>query len=423
MPVFRFVRDLLGRKEDVPAVEELGLDDLPAFLDREEEAAIARVAPACRAPAEEIRRAVADLEGVLAGLRKADWDMALHPKLEQISRTTLPAFVRAMDSCLARPLPEEPHEFYGAATAVLKCSISALRGQGRYLRAVLPEEMKAIKGGIDRIGHAVNTMTTAFGEEKRELERVAGLRKRLDRVASLEHEHGDAVRRSAEAGAALDALADEQSAAVAELESLDRSAEAADLDAERAEVDRLRARANHLEAEHRIGAQALVQVFRRAERLVAKRGERQAATRLHRLQGLLEEPLPWDDATVAPLLADGLAQVRELVAAGEIAPKEEEPASAIDAFLARAAEQAGVAAEATALERRIAASPVTVDRERLTGRLRQFDHRRIALEDERSGLARVAAQKIEERTAVLASLEKEVEETFPDRVRLLHTEA
>ncbi len=417
MPVFRFVRDLLGRKDAEPAVEELGLEELPALLDREEERVTARVGPVCEAPAQEIRHAVSGLEGVLAVLRKADWDMALHPKLEQISRTTLPAFVRAMDTCLARPLPEEPHEFYGAATAVLKCAVSALRGQGRYLRAVLPEEMKAIKDGIDVIGHAVNTMTTAFGEEKRDLARLEELRQRLERIAALEHEHGQALRRSAEAKGGLEALVDEETAAGAELERLNRSARAADLDVQRAGLDRLRARALALETAHRSEAQAFVQAFRRGERLRARRGERQAATRLHRLQGLLEEPLPWDEAALAPLLADGLAQVRDLVAEGEIAPKEE-PASTVEAFLARAAAQVGVAAEGDAIERQLAASPVTIDRERLSSRLRQFEHRKAALEDERSGLARVAAQKIEEKTAVLAALEEGIGEVFSGRVRL-----
>jgi hypothetical protein len=79
--------------------------------------------------------------------------------------------------------------------------------------------------------------------------------------------------------------------------------------------------------------------------------------------------------------------------------------------------------EAVALERELAASPVAQDRERLAGRLRQFDHRAAVLEDERAGLARVAEQKGKERAALCAGLEEEVEAVFAGRVRLAARDA
>jgi len=423
VPVFRFVRDLLGRKEGPQAATAVGLDDLPAFFDEETAAITARVGPGCEEPAREIRRAVADLGAVIERLARADWDMALHPKLEQISRTTLPAFVRAMESCLARPLSDDPHEFYGAAAALLKCAISALRGQGRYLRAVLPDEMKTVKAAVDVIGRAVNRMTAALAEEKRDLAAVEALRGRLDRVAALEAEGRDAERRAGAAAADLATLADEQAGAGSELAALDRSQAALDLDERRAEADRLLVRARALEAAHRAQAEGLIQLFRRSERLVAKRGDRQAATRLHHLQSTLAEPLPGDGGALVPLIMAGLAVVRDLVVAGEIAPKEsdplfDDPDAVVAAIRARVDEHARVVGEAAALERETAASPVAQDRERLAGRLRQLDHRAAVLEDERAGLSRVAEQKAKERAALLAGLGQEVEAVFAGRVRL-----
>jgi hypothetical protein len=81
-------------------------------------------------------------------------------------------------------------------------------------------------------------------------------------------------------------------------------------------------------------------------------------------------------------------------------------------------EHTRVVGEAAALERETAASPVTQDRERLAGRLRQLDHRAAVLEDERAGLSRVAEQKAKERAALLAGLGQEVETVFAGRVRL-----
>ena len=423
MPVFRFVKDLLGRKEGPSAATPVDLEELPALIDEEAAAISARVGPACEEPAREVRRAVADLGALLKRLAQADWDTALHPKLEQISRTTLPAFVRALESCLARPLPEDPHEFYGAAAALLKCSISALRGQGRYLRSVLPDEMKAVKAGVDVIGHAVNAMTAALGEEKRELAALGTLRRRLERMAVLESEEQDAARRSDGAAAELAALTGERAGAEAELAALNGSPAALDLDERRAEAGRLRARASAIEAAHRVQAEGLIQILRRAERLVAKRGDRQTATRLHHLQSTLAEPLPADGSALAPLLAGGLAVVRDLVAAGEIAPKEgdplfDDPAAVAAAVGSRVDDHARVIEEAAALDRELAASPVAQDRERLAGRLRQLDHRAAVLEDERAGLVRVAEQKAKERAALLAGLEEEVDAVFAGRVRL-----
>jgi hypothetical protein len=423
VPVFRFVRDLLGRKDGGPIATEITLQELPALVDEEAAAIAGRLGPAFEEPAREVRRGVADLGVVIEELARADWDMALHPKLEQISRTTLPAFVRAMEACLARPLPDDPHEFYAAAAGLLKCAISALRGQGRYLRAVLPDEMKAVKAGVDAIGHAVNRMTAALGEEKRELAAVEALRLRIGRMAGLEAEERDADRRAKSAAAELAALADEQAETGAGLEALNQSRAALDLDARQADAERVRARARALEAAHRREIEGLIQVLRRAERLVAKRGDRPASTRLHHLQSALAEPLAGDGTALALPLAEGLAVVRDLVTAGEIAPKEgdplfDEPDTVVAAVQRRIDDHARALSEAAALERELAASPVIQERERLAGRLRQLDHRAGVLRDETTGLSRVAEQKAAERATLLAGLEVEVETVFAGRVRL-----
>jgi len=418
MPVFRFVRDLLGKKETSGRPDEVDLGDLSSLLDREEERIASRVGPACAGPADEVREAVLELGKVLVGLRRADWDAAHHPKLEQISRTTLPAFVRAMEACLSRQLPDEPHEFYGAATGLLRCAITALRGQGRYLRAVLPEEMAAIKAGIDRVGQAVNAMTDLFAGERRDLDRLAAVRERMARLEALEREESDTARRANEAAAGMAAVDDERRAALAELDRLNRSEEAVRLEMQKDALAQARARAEGIASAQRDEARTLVQVLRRAERLYARKGDRQKATRLHHLQGRVEEPLPRDEGLLGPLLADGCALVRELEEAGEIALRDEETETMVGALLARIAEHTRAAGEVDALEKKVASSPVTAERERLAARLRQLEHREAALRDERAGLERVAAQKVVERGVVLAGLEEAVGAAFDGRVRL-----
>jgi hypothetical protein len=427
MPVFRFVKDLFTRKEDEPAGVEIVFEDLPRVFDEEDHTIKDRVAPAIEAPAQEVRQAVAVLGDVLLSLAKADWDRATHPKLEQISRTTLPAFVRAMESCLARPLAEDPHEFYGTTTSLLKCAISAHRGQGRYLQAVLPDEMKTIKGEIDVIGHAVNRMTGVFGEEKRALEALGKLRLQYERIEALESERADAAHRADEAETVLTALYAERDETEAELAELERSPDAIQHAHQQAEVDRLRATAEALDTAHRGQTQGLAQLVKRAERLVARRGERATATRLHRLVGLLDRPLPVDESMLVPLLADGLAVVRELAGAGEISPKEEDllsgnPPEAIERLVSRSREYQEVVTEAGAIEHRLTTSPFAATHERLTGKLKHLEHRAGMLSEERAGLLRVAEQKRTERSALMDQTSEDMETVFGKRYRLRSAE-
>lgn len=422
MPSFRFIRDLIGGRSPEPAAG-VRLAELPEWLDRETSAVADRVRSGLEEPSSEVRRAVADLRTVIDRFAKADWDMALHPKLEQVSRTTLPAFVRAMESCLARPFPDDPHEFYATATALLKCGISALRGQGRYLRAVLPNEMSAVKEGVDTIGRAVNRMTAVLGEEKRALDAIEALQRKLDRIAALEAEIDDSSRRAADAREALASTEEERSGVEAGLAALNGSAEAVDLEASRAELARLQARARALEAAHRGQTEGLVTVLKRAERLVARRGDRPTATRLRHLQGLLDAPLSSVEPTLGPALGPALAVVRDLAAAGEISLRENDPVlaapdSVADAIERRVEEYAGVVDAARTLERTIAAAPVTMERERLAGRLRQLDHRAGVLRDEQAVLARVAGQKANDIAALRSGIAEEVAGVFQGRVSL-----
>jgi hypothetical protein len=111
-----------------------------------------------------IREAVAILAQQVQALAPAEPDEEVHPKLAQVTRVSLPAFQRAMEGALAHDLPADPAHFYTEAAEVLKCAIRAQQGQGRYLRAVLPNEMDGIKESIAEIGRAINRMTAVFAE-------------------------------------------------------------------------------------------------------------------------------------------------------------------------------------------------------------------------------------------------------------------
>lgn len=158
------IRELIRRESEEDRQETVGLDEVSGLLDtwtaelaveREERTADDR---------QVIRKIVAALAGQVQGLAPAEPDDEVHPKLVQVTRVSLPAFQRAMEAALAHPLGSDPALFYTEAAELLKALIRAQQGQGKYLRAVLPDEMDGIKESIAEVGRAINRMTAVFAD-------------------------------------------------------------------------------------------------------------------------------------------------------------------------------------------------------------------------------------------------------------------
>ena len=125
-------------------------------------------------PIHTIRNATANLQLMVNNLKGAEQDPETHPKIKSIAKNSLPLFIKAMNSSLAKELPDEPEEFYTAAVECVKGALNAVRGQGRYLMVAFPDEMKETKAGIDAIGREINVMTKSLGRFKAETARVGG---------------------------------------------------------------------------------------------------------------------------------------------------------------------------------------------------------------------------------------------------------
>ena len=72
----------------------------------------------------------------------------------------------------AKDLPDEIDEFYPAAAECLKSCLNNVKGQGRYLLAVIPEDMKAVKSGIAAIGHEINEITASLARYRKENDNI-----------------------------------------------------------------------------------------------------------------------------------------------------------------------------------------------------------------------------------------------------------
>jgi hypothetical protein len=161
-----FLEKLFGKKE--PELFTISLSTVPAWLNGREKTARSELLSESGETQKKIRDGILNLQQITNTVAQAEQDPAIHPKLKSIAKNSLPQFVKAMNASLARELPDEVDEFYPAAVECLKSCLNSTRGQGRYLQAVFPEEMKAVKSGIDIIGREINDITASLACYRKE---------------------------------------------------------------------------------------------------------------------------------------------------------------------------------------------------------------------------------------------------------------
>ncbi|MGA2161162.1 MAG: hypothetical protein ABSG28_03020 [Methanoregula sp.] len=162
--MLKFLKSLLGSAPDKHIILTLG--EVPSWLDEQETAARETFHEEVQEPIGNIRNAAANLQLMVNNLKGAEQDPENHPKIRSIAKNSLPLFIRAMNTSLAKDLPDDPEAFYTSAVECVKGCLNAIRGQGRYLMVAFPEEMKETKTGIDVIGREINVMTKAIGRFK-----------------------------------------------------------------------------------------------------------------------------------------------------------------------------------------------------------------------------------------------------------------
>jgi predicted nucleic acid-binding Zn-ribbon protein len=185
--LFRRIRDLFGPGKE-PGAVTYRIEELPAILDSRENEVTQVLSEKTRKQRNTIRDLRSALKEMVQDVASKQREEAYHPKLETIAKNTLPLFERAMLSSLTKDLPDEPEEFYHAATESLKGCIKGLSGQGRYLRGVFPEEMKSIREMVDQIGREMNAMTPSIAEAKKNKALLSAVRADLSGLDSAEKE-------------------------------------------------------------------------------------------------------------------------------------------------------------------------------------------------------------------------------------------
>ncbi len=161
-----FLDRLFGKKPEEPVLV-LDYTGIPQWLDEQEIEGRNELIGQTAAYRAAITRAVEDARNRVSELRRVEIGEETPPKLKRVVETSLQPFVRAMDITLSRHLASDPIEFYNDAAEVLKGCVKHMNGQGKYIAAVLPGEMKELRSSVGIIGMEVNKMTKEIARAER----------------------------------------------------------------------------------------------------------------------------------------------------------------------------------------------------------------------------------------------------------------
>ncbi len=320
--MLKFLKSLIGSAPEKQV--SLTFEEVPLWLDDREKAARDAVSAEVQEPIHNIQNATANLQLMVNNLKGAEQDPQTHPKIKSIAKNSLPLFIRAMNSSLAKELPGEPEEFYAAAVECVKGALNAVRGQGRYLMVAFPEEMKETKAGIDVIGREINVMTKALGRFKAETARIGAARAAYaalnDARNDLDRSYGKEERirsRIAEIGGRLDAITDE-------LARLSTDPALLALDYERDRCAELVRQRDELMRHYTSLTMTTSHVVRKAEKIATRKNLSKEVHILKDAMDILSDHEVAAAETVARALDIACPVVQEMIDAGDILLKNKE---------------------------------------------------------------------------------------------------
>ena len=389
--MLKFLKSLLGPSTGNSLI--LAEREVPALLDEKEKAAREVLRAEVAEPVQAIRTAAARLQLTVNNLQGADQDPGAHPRIKSIAKNSLPLFLKAMNTALARELPDEPEEFYAEAVECVRGALNAVRGQGRYLTVAFPDEMKDIRSGIDAIGREVNTMTKALGRFKEESARIAAVR---EAAAALSAARDDLVQSFAKEERVRNRLAGitgRLSAIETETGQLSCDPAYLALETDRARCAELAAERDHLLRHYASLTMTASHVFRKAEKIAAKK---KLSKEVHILKDAMEILSHHDVATAGDItgaLDAACPVVQKMIADGDILLKNREERTVFSDTAAFTGEVGGlctrycaVAGQCREEEERLVSHPVPSRLRSLGREKEQLGHMRVHEEQECSDL-------------------------------------
>jgi len=317
-----FIKKFLKPKEPKKCI--LAFDAIPAWLNEQEKTSRSALENETLTPARNIRNATAQLQHIVNGIADAEHDPAIHPKLKSIAKNSLPLFVKAMNSSLSKELPEDIEEFYSAAAECVKGCLNSIRGQGRYLQAVFPEEMKAVKSGIDAIGRELNAITASLTRYRKTKTLIQSIHSLYDAIRDIRIDEEKSREKSQRMSARIKGYSERISVIEKELLVLPSDAGMKEVNEKKtalAEMEKRQTEANRIYAAL---SMTVSHVFRKAEKIATKQRQPTEITTLRHAIDLLSDHTVPEIKDLESALNTAFPIVQKMIAAGNIELKNKE---------------------------------------------------------------------------------------------------
>jgi predicted nucleic acid-binding Zn-ribbon protein len=320
--MFRQLKEMF-RKEEVPPLT-LALGEIPAWITVEHSKVEKIEKDHVDVSRKNIIGNIEKLRELVAFLGSTEHEGVVHPKLEKVVEKSLPLYKKAILSALNRQFPENPDEFYIAATECLKGCLKSSAGPGRYLNGVFPEEMKAIRGAVDQVGREINSMNPVIAETRNKMEA-------LNKIRQLHESYLRTLEEFRRAGDQYPVLTDRSLVLQGEIKVLSEEISQLSRDPRMKQLDEFYAEEKLLndERERAHGefvslGNMIVHVLRRAEKVAQKDHNLTLAKKAHALAELLSKSETPAIPTLCQELDEVLPEIIVMVTHGDISLKNKE---------------------------------------------------------------------------------------------------
>jgi hypothetical protein len=317
-----FIKKFLKPKE--PKKFELAFDAMPAWLDEQEKTSRLALEHETVTPIENIRNATAQLQHIVNGIADAEHDPAIHPKLKSIAKNSLPLFVKAMNSSLSKELPEDIEEFYSAAAECVKGCLNSIRGQGRYLQVVFPEEMKAVKSGIDAIGRELNVITASLTRYRKTKTLIQSIRSLYDALKDIRIDTEKSREKNQRMSARIKEYSERISVIKKELLVLPSDAGMKEVNEKKGVLAEMEKRQSEAHRTYAALSMTVSHVFRKAEKIATKQRQATEIATIRQAIDLLSDHTVPEIKDLESALNTAFPIVQKMIGAGNIELKNKE---------------------------------------------------------------------------------------------------
>jgi len=320
--MYKFIKDFLKQKE--PEKFILAFDAIPAWLDEREKTSRASLETETDVPIQNIRNATAQLQHIINGIAGAEHDPAIHPKLKSIAKNSLPLFVKAMNASLSKELPEDIEGFYSAAVESVKGCLNSTRGQGRYLQVVFPEEMKAVKTGIDAIGREINAITALLNTYRKQKALMKTIRTLHDALLDIRIDSEKSLDKDKRITTRVTEITHRIACIEKELMDLTSDATMKEVNEKKSALGEMEKKRDERIRSYTALSMTAAHVFRKAEKIATKQRHATEISTLRHAVDLLSDHTAPDAKDLATALTTACPVAQRMIDAGEIVLKNKE---------------------------------------------------------------------------------------------------